>query len=118
MLYFFFKTAITAMTVVLISEIAKRSSMLAGLIVSIPLTTFLAMIWLYWESQETQKIIDLSHSTLLMIIPSCTFFIFLPTLLKFDFHFSLALFVSILLTASCYYLFISILQKLELVQFF
>ena len=44
----------------LISEIAKRSSMLAGLIVSIPLTTFLAMIWLYWESQETQKIIDLS----------------------------------------------------------
>ena len=67
MVFFLIKTLITAIVVVIVAEIAKRSSLLAGLIVSIPLTTFLAMIWLYWETKDTQKIIDLSNSTLLML---------------------------------------------------
>ena len=66
MTYFLIKTLITAIVVVIVAEIAKRSSLLAGLIVSIPLTTFLAMIWLYWETKDTQKIVDLSNSTLLL----------------------------------------------------
>ena len=37
MLYFLLKIFITAMIVVVVAEIAKRSSLLAGLIVSIPL---------------------------------------------------------------------------------
>ena len=60
MVFFLIKTLITAIVVVIVAEIAKRSSLLAGLIVSIPLTTFLAMVWLYWETKDTQKIIDLS----------------------------------------------------------
>ena len=78
MIYFLIKTLITAIVVVIVAEIAKRSSLLPGLIVSIPLTTFLAMVWLYWETKDTQKIIDLSHSTLLMVIPFLTFFVFFP----------------------------------------
>ena len=57
MLYFIIKIFITATVVVLVAEVAKRSSLLAGLFVSIPLTTFLALIWLYWETKNTQKII-------------------------------------------------------------
>ena len=59
MVFFLIKTLITAIVVVIVAEIAKRSSLLAGLIVSIPLTTFLAMIWLYWETKDTQKILFL-----------------------------------------------------------
>ena len=111
MIYFFTKIFITAFVVVLVAEIAKRSSLLAGLIVSIPLTTFLALIWLYWETKDIQKIINLSNSTLLMLIPSCTFFVFFPILLKFNISFSLSIISSILLTATCYLIFIYILQK-------
>ena len=59
MIYFLIKTLITAIVVVIVAEIAKRSSLLAGLIVSIPLTTFLAMVWLYWETKDTKKIIPI-----------------------------------------------------------
>lgn len=111
MIYFFTKIFITAFVVVLVAEIAKRSSLLAGLIVSIPLTTFLALIWLYWETKDIQKIINLSNSTLLMLIPSCTFFVFFPILLKFNISFFLSIISSILLTATCYLIFIYILQK-------
>ena len=117
MLYFILKTFITAIVVVLVAEIAKRSSFLAGLIVSIPLTTFLALIWLYWETKDTQKIIELSNITLLMVIPSLSFFIFLPILLKINLSFVLSMTGAALLTTICYFIFISILQKISLISF-
>ena len=112
MIYFLIKTIVTALVVVTVSEIAKRSSLLAGLIVSIPLTTFLALIWLYWETKNIEKVIDLSNSTLLMVIPSLSFFIFLPLLLKINISFIFSMIVSVFLTAICYWIFITILQKL------
>ncbi len=117
MIYFIIKTFITAIVVVAVAEIAKRSSLLAGLIVSIPLTTFLAFIWLYWETKDTQKIVDLSNATLLMVIPSLSFFIFLPTLLKLNLSFTFSMSGSVLLTAACYFIFIFILQKIGLAGF-
>ena len=111
MVFFLIKTLITAIVVVIVAEIAKRSSLLAGLIVSIPLTTFLAMIWLYWETKDTQKIIDLSNSTLLMVIPSLTFFVFLPLFLKFNLSFIISMTSSVILTAICYWLFVFLLGK-------
>ena len=117
MLYFIIKTFITAIVVVTVAEIAKRSSLLAGLIVSIPLTTFLAFIWLYWETKDTQKIIDLSNATLLMIIPSLSFFIFLPIFLKLNLPFIFSMTSSVLLTAACYLIFIYILQKIGISGF-
>ena len=82
MFYLIIKTLLTAIIVVVVSEISKRSSLLGGLIVSIPLTTFLALIWLYWETKNINKVIDLTNSTLLMIIPSLSFFFFLPFFFK------------------------------------
>lgn len=117
MLYFIIKTFITALVVVAVAEVAKRSSLLAGLIVSIPLTTFLAFIWLYWETKDTQKIIDLSNSTLIMTIPSLSFFIFIPMLLKLNLSFIFSMIGAVLLTAVCYFIFIFILQKFGLAGF-
>ena len=111
MIYLIIKIFITVIIVVLVSEIAKHSSLFAGMIVSIPLTTFLALIWLYWETKDTQKIIDLSNATLLMIIPSLSFFIFLPLLLKLNLSFVISMVASILLTTVCYWFFTTFLIK-------
>ena len=117
MLYYIIKTFITALVVVLVAEIAKRSTLLAGLIVSIPLTTFLAFIWLYWETKDIQKVINLSNATLLMVIPSLSFFIFLPIFLKLNIFFTLSMTISFFLTGACYLIFIFILQKIGVAGF-
>jgi len=111
MIYFLIKTIITAITIVVISEIAKRSSLLAGLIASIPLTSFLAFIWLYWETNDSQKVIDLSNSIMLMIIPSFSFFIILPITLKLNFPFFLSMALSVISTALVYWIYINVLNK-------
>ena len=111
MLHFIIKTFITAVVVVTVAEIAKRSSLLAGLIASIPLTSFLAFIWLYWDTRDSQRVIDLSYSIIWMVIPSFTFFIILPLALKFNVSFVLSMILAIISTALAYWLFLEFLNK-------
>ena len=111
MIYFLTKTILTATIIIIVSEIAKRSSLLAAIIISIPLTSLMTFIWVYWESKDTEKIIDLSNNTMIMIIPSFAFFIILPIMLKFKFNFSISIIISILSTSIAYYIFIYLLKK-------
>ena len=82
MTYYLIKTIITALIIVIVSEVAKRSTLIGALIISIPLTSLLAFIWLYFDTRDYQKVIDLSYGTILLTIPSFAFFLILPILLK------------------------------------
>ncbi len=117
MIYLLIKTIITTLVILAVSEIAKRSSLLAGVIASIPLTTFLALIWLYWETKNIQKIIDLSNSVFLMVIPSLSFFIFLPFLLRLNISFTFSMLFAVVLTAFCYYIFFILVNKFSISGF-
>ena len=111
-MYLILKTIISAIILVIVSEIAKNSSFLAAFIISIPLTSLLAFIWLYWDTKDAQKVIDLSYGTIVMTIPSFTFFIILPLMLKLKQNFILSIIVSIASTSIIYLLFIFILLKI------
>ena len=109
-MYLIIKTIVTALVIVAISEIARRSSLFAGILASIPLTSVLAMTWLYFDTRNVKSVIELSNSVLLLIPPSIIFFLTFPFLLKkIDFLISLA--ISILLTALTYWIYISVLTK-------
>ncbi len=111
MIYFITKTILTAIIIIIVSEVAKRSSLLAAIIISIPFTSVLAFIWVYWETENTEKIVNLSYNTMIMTIPSFTFFIILPILIKFNFNFSISIMISILSTSIAYYIFVYLLKK-------
>ena len=111
MFYFIIKTLVSAIIIVAVSEIAKRSSLLAGLLAAIPLTSFLAFIWLYWDTKNSQKVIDLSNSIMLMIIPSFVFFIVLPLSLKLNIPFLYSMLISVISTGLVYLLYVNALNK-------
>ena len=109
-MYTIFKILLTAMIIVGISEIAKRSTLIAGIVASIPLTSLLALTWLYFDTQSSSTAMDLSRNILLMIPPSLTFFIALYSLLGWDTAFTLSLLISIVLTAVVYWIYFYILN--------
>ena len=113
-MYLLIKTIISALIIVIVSEVAKRSSLLAAIIVSIPLTSLLAFIWLYWDTKDTQKVIDLSYGTIVMTIPSFAFFFILPIMLKLKQNFFFSLFISIISTTLIYLIFIFLMKKLNM----
>ena len=110
-MYFVIKTLISATIIVIVSEIAKRYTWTAAIIVSLPLTSLLAFIWLYWDTKDVQKVIELSYSTIVMTLPSFVFFIILPLLLKFKQNFIFSLLVSIICTSIAYVIFMFLIKK-------
>ncbi len=68
------KIIITALIVTGISELGKRFSPLAAILASLPLTSILAFIWLYHDTKDSQKVIDLSYGIFWMVFPSLLFF--------------------------------------------
>lgn len=102
------KTVVTLFIIVFVSEIAKRSSLIGGILVSLPIVSVLAMIWLWMDTRDKAQVAQFSTSIFWLVIPSLVLFISLPILLKkLDFGWALSL--SCGLTIMAYYLMVSIL---------
>ncbi|MDP1658845.1 MAG: DUF3147 family protein [Methylotenera sp.] len=81
MQYIIMKYLITAGVVVLVSEFAKRSDKLGGLIAALPMVTVLTLIWLYVEQQPTSKIANHAYYTFWYVLPTLPMFLLFPYLL-------------------------------------
>ena len=75
------KYAITALLVVVISEVAKMSDRLGGLIAALPLVTVLTLIWLWAEGQGDDKIANHAWYTFWYVVPTLPMFLMFPWLL-------------------------------------
>jgi hypothetical protein len=82
MLYLFIKAAISGVIVAAVSEIGRRYPTWGGLVASLPLTSLLAMIWLYRDSLEPARVAELSISTFWFFLPSVPMFVVLPLLIR------------------------------------
>lgn len=103
MAYLLLKAILTGMIVVSISEVAKRSSLLAALIASLPLTSILAMIWLYADTRDIASTVDLSKGIFWMVLPSLFFFAAYPIFVRLGLRFYPALGLSCLTMAGVYW---------------
>ena len=112
MAYYTLKIVVTTVLVVVISEVAKRSTLTGAFLASIPLVSVLAMIWLYIDTKDVDKISTLSLSIFWLVIPSLSLFISLPILLKQGINFYISISISVLITILCYWLMILLLQHL------
>lgn len=110
LIYYIAKVAITTVLIVAISEISKRSSFAGALLASIPLVSVLAMLWLYVDTKDVEKISALATSIFWLVLPSLVLFITLPLLLKYGLHFYSSISLSIVFTVSAYWLMVVILS--------
>ncbi|SFM94648.1 hypothetical protein SAMN05660284_00063 [Formivibrio citricus] len=75
------KYLMTAAVVVLVSEVAKRSDKLGGLVAALPLVTILALVWLHVEQQPQEKIASHAWYTFWYVVPTLPMFLAFPFLL-------------------------------------
>ncbi len=111
MTYTIIKYLITAAVVVIISEFAKTSDKLGGLIASLPLVTVLTLIWLYVEKQPVSKIANHAYYTFWYVIPTLPMFLLFPYLLP-KIGFWPTLFACIILTLVIFYLYAMALKNI------
>jgi hypothetical protein len=100
----------TAALVVLISELAKRSDRLGGLIAALPMVTVLTLVWLYVERQPPEKLANHAWYTFWYVLPTLPMFLAFPTLLS-RLGFWLTLLASAVLTIVCFVGLASLLRR-------
>lgn len=112
MLHYALKVVISALLIVAISEIAKRSTGFAALVASLPLTSLLAFIWMHMETSPPDQIADLSGQIFWLVLPSLLLFLLLPLLLRHGWGFWVSLGISVVATAGCYIALLPLLRRM------
>mgnify|MGYP003387278377 CR=1 FL=1 len=102
MMYFIAKAALSGLLVALVSEIAKRSPSFGALVVSLPLISLLAILWLWRETGDTARVADHAQATFWYVLPSLPMFLLLPLLLRAGVGFWPSLLVGCVLTIVLY----------------
>ncbi len=92
------KALATAAFIVLLSEIAKRSTWLAAAMVALPLATMLTVGFIYWDTKDALLANRFATSTFLLVFPGLCFFAVLPIAQRFGAQFWLAFTLAALTT--------------------
>ena len=111
MTYLLIKAAVSGIIVMAVSEVARRSPSLGGLIASLPLVSILAMIWLWQDTADTERVAAQSEATFWFVLPSLPMFLVVPAMLRHGLGFWSALALSCLLTMGLYSLMIWALAR-------
>ena len=77
MLYLAAKALLSGLVIAIVSELAKKTPALGALILSLPLVSILAFIWLWRETADNEGIAALSQSTFWFILPTLPMFLVL-----------------------------------------
>lgn len=82
MLYLLIKAALSGVVIAVASEVARRWPGLGALIVSLPLVSVLAMIWLWRDTGDPVRMAAHSQATFWFVLPSLPMFMLIPLLLR------------------------------------
>ena len=112
MTYLIIKAALSGVLVMIISEVARRSPGMGGLIASLPLISVLGIIWLWRDTADIERIAAHAESTFWFVLPSLPMFLVFPALLRHGTPFWMALAASCALTMVLYALTMWLLPRL------
>ena len=112
MTYLFIKAALSGVIVLIVSEVARRSPGIGGLIASLPLVSVLGIIWLWRDTADVERIAAHAQATFWFVLPSLPMFLAFPAMLRAGVGFWPALSGSCLLTMVLYALTVWLLPRL------
>ena len=84
MLYLSVKALISGLLAATVSEIAKRSPAFGALVASLPLISIMAVIWLWRDTGDNERIASQMEATFWYVLPSLPMFLLMPSMLPSD----------------------------------
>jgi len=102
MLYLLIKAAISGVLIAIISEVARRSPGWGGLLASLPLTSLIAILWLWRDTNDPQRIADQAVSTFWFVLPSLPLFLIIPLMIRGGWGFWPSILVACVVTLGLY----------------
>ncbi len=92
------KLILTAVVILFVTKIQLFHDRLSALLIALPLTSLLAMIWMRVEGQDPGRIANHAESTFWFVLPTLPMFLILPWMLRNGWGFGSALAANCVLT--------------------
>lgn len=102
MFYLILKAALSGVIIAAASEVARRWPGWGALIVSLPLVSILAMLWLWRDTHDPVRLAAHSEATFWFVLPSLPMFLLIPLLMRQGWSFWAALLAGCALTIALY----------------
>jgi len=116
------KILLTAVIILVVTKLQLVSDRLSALLIALPLTSILAMIWMRHESKVSDEaarissIADHAYYTFWFVLPTMPMFLVIPWMLRKGHGFYFTLFVNAALTTALFWLLVVTLKKFTSIE--
>ena len=108
------KLLVSAAVIVVVTKVQLFNDRLSALLIALPFTSLVAMVWMHAEKQTPQRIANHAEGTFWFVLPTLPMFLILPWMLRHGWGFWAALGVNCLLTVGFFWLTVVILRRFGL----
>ena len=102
MLYLLTKAVVSGVIIAIASEVARRWPGWGAVIVSLPLVSVLAMIWLWRDTHDPVRLAAHAEATFWFVLPSLPMFLLIPLMIRQGASFWASLAAGCALTVALY----------------
>lgn len=105
------KLFLSAAIIVIVNKVQLFSDRLSALLIALPLTSLVAMVWMHQAGQPPQRLANHAEGTFWFVLPTLPMFLILPWMLRHGWGFWAALLANCLLTVGFFWLTVLVLRR-------
>lgn len=105
------KLVMTALIIHFVNKIQVVNDRLSALLIALPLTSLLAMIWMYQGKQTSERLANHAEGTFWFVLPTLPMFLILPWMLRHGWGFWTALAANCVITVALFWITVIVLRR-------
>lgn len=105
------KFLLSAFLIVAVTKIQLVNDRLSALLIALPLTSLVAMVWMHQEGQSAARLANHAEGTFWFVLPTLPMFLILPWMLRNGWGFWPALLANCAITTGLFWITVVVLRR-------
>lgn len=105
------KLVVTAVVILLVTKIQLFSDKISALLIALPMTSLIAMLWMHHAGQSSERIANHSASTFWFVLPTLPMFLILPWMLRNGWGFGVSMATNCAITVILFWMMVAGLKR-------
>jgi hypothetical protein len=105
------KLLLSALIIVVVTKVQLVSDRLSALLIALPLTSLVAMVWMHYAGQSPQRLANHAEGTFWFVLPTLPMFLIIPWMLRHGWSFWTTLAINCLLTVAFFWITVIVLRR-------
>ncbi|MES2657487.1 MAG: DUF3147 family protein [Verrucomicrobiota bacterium] len=112
------KIFLSALIIVVVNKVQLFNDRLSALLIALPLTSLLAMIWMHQAKQSPERLANHAEGTFWFVLPTLPMFLIFPWMLRNQWTFWTALAANCAITVVLFWVTVVVLRRfgIDLIQ--